>query len=89
MSPSSQHDSADGKARKRVIVFYRDGVDSNSALAANAAAGATFIRALAVANAALLSLPEDADMDAAILRLKQQPGVIDAEPDRMFTISGS
>lgn len=87
MPPSSQHDSADGNARIRVIVFYRDGVDSSSALAANAVVGATFLRALAVGDAAVLSLPAGADLDDAILKLKQQPGVVEAEPDRMLTIS--
>ena len=72
--------------KSRVIVFYRDGVDSNSARAANAAVGATLLRPLAVANAAVVSLPEGMSVEEAIRLFKLQPGVTLAEPDGRRTI---
>lgn len=76
----------DAYFKSRVIVFYRDGVDSDSARAANAAVGATLLRPLAVANAAVLSLPQGMSVEEAIRRFKQQPGVTLAEPDGRATI---
>lgn len=70
----------------RVIVFYRDGVESASARAANAAVGATLLRPLAVENAAVLSLPAGMPVAEAIRLFMQQPGVTLAEPDKRMTI---
>ena len=70
----------------RVIVFYRDGVESDSARAANAAVGATLLRPLAVENAAVLSLPAGMQVAEAIRLFMQQPGVTLAEPDKRMTI---
>ena len=69
----------------RVIVFYRDGVESDSANAANAAVGATLLRPLAVENAAVLSLPAGLPVAEAIRLFMQQPGVTLAEPDKRMT----
>ena len=86
-----QHDPptpADIRAHfdSRVIVFYRDGVESDSARAANAAVGATLLRPLAVENAAVLSLPAGMQVAEAIRLFMQQPGVTLAEPDKRMTI---
>lgn len=70
----------------RVIVFYRDGVESDSARAANAAVGATLLRPLAVENAAVVSLPTDMPIAEAIRLFMQQPGVTLAEPDKRMTV---
>ena len=70
----------------RVIVFYRDGVESASARAANAALGATLLRRLAVENAAVVSIPAGMTIAEAIGLLMQQPGVTLAEPDRRMAI---
>jgi len=70
----------------RIIVFYRDGVESASARAANAAVGATLLRPLAVENAAVLSLPAGMPVAEAIRLFMQQPGVTLAEPDKRMTI---
>jgi hypothetical protein len=70
----------------RVIVFYRDGVESASARAANAAVGATLLRPLAIENAAVLSLPAGMPVVEAIRLFMQQPGVTLAEPDQRMTI---
>ena len=72
--------------KSRVIVFYRDGVDSASARAANAAVGATLLRPLAVENAAVVTLPEGMPVEEAIRLFKLQPGVRLAEPDGRRTI---
>ena len=72
--------------KSRVIVFYRDGVDSASARAANAAVGATLLRPLAVENAAVVTLPEGMPVEEAIRLFKLQPGVTLAEPDGRKTI---
>lgn len=70
----------------RVIAFYRDGVESESAMAANAAIGATVVRPLSVGDAAMLALPHDSDLDAALEQLRRQPGVAGATPDRGLTL---
>lgn len=69
----------------RVIVFYRDGVESDSARAANAAVGATLLRPLAVENAAVVSLPAGMPVAEAIRLFMQRPGVTLAEPDKRMT----
>jgi len=69
----------------KIIVFYRDGVESDSANAANAAVGATLLRPLAVENAAVLSLPAGLPVAEAIRLFMQQPGVTLAEPDKRMT----
>jgi len=73
----------------RVIVFYRDGVESASARTANAAVGATLLRPLAVENAAVVSLPAGMPVAEAIRLFMQQPGVTLAEPDKRMTIKRS
>ncbi len=70
----------------RVIAFYRDSVESESAKAANAAIGATVVRALSIGDAAVLALPRDSNLDVALQQLRSQPGVIDAATDCGSTI---
>ena len=81
-SISSQGSHAQRSSTSRVIAFYRDGVESESAQAANAAIGATVVRALTVGDAAVLALPGGSDLDGALQQLRRQPGVVEASPDR-------
>jgi hypothetical protein len=71
----------------RLIVFYRDGVESDSAHAANAAAGVTLVRPLAVAGAALVMAPAHTRVEDTLRLLREQPGVVEAEPDRRVSIA--
>lgn len=89
--PHDPPESADTRIHfdSRVIVFYRDGVESASARAANAAVGATLLRPLAVENAAVVSLPAGMPVAEAIRLFMQQPGVTLAEPDKRMTIKRS
>jgi hypothetical protein len=66
---------------KQLIVTYKDGPDSVAAKAANAKAGSIFVRSMGWGNAAVVTLPADADIDAAIATLKAQPGVTHVEVD--------
>lgn len=70
----------------RVIAFYREGVESESALAANAAVGAVVVRPLAIGDAALLAVPGATDVEQILETLRRQPGVAEAEPDRSLTL---
>ncbi len=83
---ANQGGNAQTSSPSRVIAFYRDGVESESARAANAAIGATVVRPLSVGDAAMLALPRNSDLDDALEQLRSQPGVVEASPDSGLTL---
>lgn len=72
----------------RLIVTYRDGIDSESARAANAAVGARMLRPMAIAGVAVVVLPPEVDVAQALATLQRQHGVLAAEPDGQVFPSG-
>lgn len=71
---------------KQLIVTYRDGPKSATAQAANAKVGTIFVRPMGSGNAAVVTLPPDADIDQAIAAFKAQPGVTDVEVNARKTV---
>ena len=71
---------------KQLIVTYKDGPKSAAAQAANAKVGTIFVRPMGSGDAAVVTLPPDADIDQAIAAFKAQPGVTDVEINARKTV---
>lgn len=71
---------------KRLIVTYKDGPKSAAAQAANAKVGTIFVRPMGSGDAAVVTLPPDADIDQAVAAFKAQPGVTHVEIDARKTV---
>jgi hypothetical protein len=71
---------------KQLIVTYQDGPTSATAQAANAKVGTIFVRPMGAGNAAVITLPSNADIDQAIATFKAQPGVTHVEINARKTV---
>jgi len=71
---------------KQLIVTYKDGPKSAAAQAANAKVGTIFVRPMGSGDAAVVTLPPDADIDQAIAAFKAQPGVTHVEVNARKTV---
>ena len=64
-----------------VLVQFKDGPDSASAVEANRKAGGTVVKVLDKLRLALVQLPPNADTVKAVETYRRQPGVVTAEPN--------
>jgi hypothetical protein len=71
---------------KQLIVTYKDGPKSATAQAANAKVGTIFVRPMGSGDAAVVTLPPDADVDQAIATFEAQPGVTHVEINARKTV---
>ena len=64
-----------------ILVQFKDGPESESAVEANRKVGGTVVKVLAKLRLALIQLPPDADTIKAVETYRRQPGVVTAEPN--------